>query len=251
MGFFEEITLMPTAIFTTLMCVVAGYWVFVLIGALDLDFLGGADAGDGIDLDVDAGGGGGDVDLDAGGGGDADVDLDADAGSAAGGSSSFDLLGALKLRTVPLTVSISFLVMWAWLLCYFGMHLLGPIDAIPGWLTGTGVSALAVVGSLFLSSLTVRPFGPIFRTHAAPSKSGLLGEVVTITTGSVTKEFGQARHDDGEAGSLLSVRCDNEDIKLGRGDKAFIVDYDEKRDVFLVEPAGHLLPEEIDGSTAL
>ena len=55
--------------------------------------------------------------------------------------------------------------------------------------------------------------------------------------------FGQAEMADGGAGLLLHVRCADDDNGLGRGDEALVLEYDEQRDVYLVEPMKRLLPD--------
>ena len=45
--FLTELSQLPTGIFTVLMGLVVLYWLLFLVGSLDLDFLGGADALDG------------------------------------------------------------------------------------------------------------------------------------------------------------------------------------------------------------
>ena len=41
--FLQNVLMMPTGIFTVFLCVITIYWCFVLIGAVDLEFLDGAD----------------------------------------------------------------------------------------------------------------------------------------------------------------------------------------------------------------
>ena len=53
--FLQNILLMPTGIFTVFLCLITIYWCFVLIGAVDLELLDGADgASEGL-LDLDVG----------------------------------------------------------------------------------------------------------------------------------------------------------------------------------------------------
>ena len=85
----------PTVVFTIALGIALVYWLFVLVGALDLDLLGSGHP----DFDVDVSGVHADVGdasggHDAGGGHDADGDADADGGGV------WTMLG---LGTVPLT----------------------------------------------------------------------------------------------------------------------------------------------------
>jgi len=213
----------PTVIFTSMMGVVLLYWVTVMVGALDLDVLDPGGAAEGAD---------GALELDA----DVDVDVEAGVGGIAG------LLAALKLRYAPVTVTFSVLTLLAWFGSFFGSLYLAPL--IPGgaWIGSLAVLVAALVLALPLTSLLTRPLAPLFETRAARSNRDLVGSVVTIKTGNVDRRFGQAELDDGQAGLLVRVRCDDEDA-LARGDRALIVDWDEDANAFAVEPMKDLLDE--------
>lgn len=215
-GFWAEILALPTAIYTALLMVAGLYWLAVVLGSLDIDIL---------DLDgLDDVGGIGDV-ADAG---------DVDAGDGPHGLVWF--MSALGLRGVPLTFTLSMLTLWSWALCFLGMHHLVPLlPSLPGWLLGTGVFLGSFVVGLLGTSLSVRPFQRVFKTHHAPSKHGFVGRPVTITTATVDASFGQALCADGGAGLVVAVRYEGP-RKLGKGQRAVLVDYDEKRDVYTVEP---------------
>jgi hypothetical protein len=245
----QVISSFPTVIFTILMVAVVLYWLLVIVGALDLDFLGGGDgAADGAGGDL--GGhdlGGHDVGGDPGGGeiGDhgGDVgDHGGDAGDHGGdghhahGSGFGALLSALGLRNAPITVIFSLIVFFAWTLSIVGStYLARPLARLPGWLGNTLLVVVALVLAMLAASIASRPLGRIFVTHQAPSRRSLVGRTCTVTTGTVTGEFGQASVEDGMAGMVLQVRCDREN-PLRRGDRARLVAFDAKREAFLVEP---------------
>ncbi len=210
MGFWAEILALPTGLYTALLCVAGLYWLAVVLGSLDIDV-----------LDID---GLGDV-ADAG-----DLDVDAE-----GLSGLVWFMSALGLRGVPLTFTLSMLTLWSWALCFLGMHHLPALLPLPVWLVGLGVFFGSFVVGLFGTSLSVRPFQRVFRTHHAPTKDGFVGRPVTITSGSVDATFGQALCADGGAGLVVAVRYDGL-RKLTKGQRAVLVDYDERRDVFTVEP---------------
>lgn len=215
MGFWAEILALPTAIYTALLAVAGLYWLAVVLGSLDIDVLD-LDGLDDVSGVADAG----------------DVDLDA----ADGPHGLVWFMSALGLRGVPLTFTLSMLVLWSWALCFLGMHHLVPLlPSVPVWLLGAGVFLGSFVVGLLGTSLSVRPFQRVFKTHHAPSKMEFVGRPVTITSGSVDAAFGQALCADGGAGLVVSVRYDGP-RKLTKGQRAVLVDYDEKRDVFTVEP---------------
>jgi hypothetical protein len=194
------------------------YWLFVLLGALDIDLFGGehADVG-GHDVDVDVGG----HDIDA----DADGDLDADGGG---------LWHTLGLGSVPLTISISTIVLVAYVTCLLVMHYV---------VAGTGISWLPPVllpaTLLFafpVSGVLVRPLAPIFEVHEGRSRHQYIGHVCTVLTGPVDDRFGDATIEDGGTRLIVQVRSDSK-ASLERGDKALIIEFDNERQAYLVVPA--------------
>lgn len=215
--FLDAITSFPTAVFSALLALVAGYWLLVIVGAVDLD------AFDGLDAAAEA------LDVSAEGA--------IDVGDAPGG---LGIVNALGMRDVPITLWLSVLVLVAWLASLAGMELLGgPLGA----LAPPVVLALALGAGVAATSVAVRPLRPIFRSHTAVSHRALVGKTCTITTLRVDGEFGQALIDDGAAGLLVQVRCADEN-DLTRGSHALIFDYRPDEGAFHVarydEPAADL-----------
>jgi hypothetical protein len=208
----------PTVVFTIALGICLVYWLFVLLGALDIELFG-------HDVDVSGAGkaigGGG---HDAGGG----PDLDADGGGA------WDVLG---LGTVPLTISISFIVLIAWCTSLLVMHYAGDHD----WLRAVMVPGALIV-SLPIAGLLARPLAPVFRLRDGKSNREYIGHLCTITTGHVDDHFGQANVEDGGTVLVISVRCDKPGA-LGRGHKALIIDFDLARQAYVVEPSADMLPD--------
>ena len=234
----------PTVLFTVPMGVVLLYWLMVILGALHVNILGageglggGADGLDGVGHGHVELGGHGDVADVGAAGGDGDVDLpDGDQGGAA------EAFGSLRLRSVPLTVSISLLVTFAWIA---SIAMTGALASVAPGLVGTpangGILALAPLVSLVLTSLAIRPLAPLFVVQNATNNRDLIGKVVTIRTGSVDKAFGEATLQEGGGSDLvLRVRVDEEGA-LGRGDQALIVAWDEEREAFTVAPMEEVL----------
>ena len=223
----------PTVVFTIALGIVLVYWLFVLIGALDIDLLGGADAD--LDLDV-AGAAKGVGELVTGGAkaggelghghGHGDVDADADGG----------LWRGLGLGDVPVTISVSLIAMVSWCGSLLVMHYLA---GGAGWLR-----AVVLIGVLVLAlpivALLVRPLAPVFAVKEGKSAADYVGHACTITTGTVDHKFGQATVEDGGTVLEVAVRCDRAGA-LRRGDKALIIDFDRERAAYLVEPTGELL----------
>lgn len=235
--FLTAILAFPTAIFTILLGVVILYWLFVLLGALDIDLLGDAHADGGHDLPLD-GHGHGDAHFDGHGHADhGHADHGHDAHDGHGGLGG--LIQALGLGGVPLTVMLSILILLAWSFCVMAMQLLG---SSPVWLV-SAAALLSLVVAVPLTSLLVRPLRRLFISLPAPRHRDLLGRVCTITTLRVDERYGQAEIEDGGAGLIVQVRS-NGPAGLARGDRAIIFDY--RDEVFLVAPVEEALRQGLD-----
>lgn len=254
----------PTVLFTVLLGVTAIYWLFVVLGAIDLDFLGGAE--DGIEGAIGALKGGaegamdgvlggakgsaeGAVDSMLGGAkGSAEGAADSVLGGAKGGAEAaadgvaegadggglMDLVAALRLRRAPVTVVVTLFALFGWFLSTGSMLLVAPMLSLPRVGVGFAALVLVCVVSLLLTSLAVRPLERFFVTHQAKSGQDFVGQVCIVSTGSVSTRFGQATLADGGAGLILHIRC--EGARLARGDRALIVGFDKETGHYAVEP---------------
>ncbi len=203
----------PTVIFSVLMIAILLYWLLVIVGAVGLDLLGGHDHGlefDGHHLDaVDA----------------------AEAPS------------AFRLRQVPVTVVVSLLAFYNWLLCHLGSHYLIPhVNFVNRGITATILLLLSLVVGFLLTKLSVVPLAPLFHTHHATRRKELVGEIVTVRTGRVDRKYGQALLDEQEHALLLEVRCDPSS-SLRRGQRVMIISVDDESGTYEVEPVDDLLPD--------
>lgn len=228
----------PTVVFTIALGIVLVYWVFVLLGALDIDLFGG-------DVDVDVSGaakGIGDV-LTGGAKGGAEAfhvhgDVGGDAGGDVGGDADADASGGglwhgLGLGDVPVTISVSLITLVSWCGSLLATHY---VFGTGGWWTVV-VLVAAVVIALPTAALLIRPIAPVFAVQEAKSNADYIGHACTITTGRVDDRFGQATIEDGGTVLNIAVRCDRPG-KLARGDKALIIEFDRERSAYLVEPSG-------------
>ncbi len=236
-GFLDHFVAFPTVIFTVLLGILLLYWLLVIVGALGMP-----------SVDIDSGLDSGLEGIGDGIGGAEGFDGIGEAAEGVGEGASGLLSGlfhASKLGTVPVTVATSLLVFWVWLSSMFGSILLRPY--LPDWGAATlgllVILPLSFITGLILTSLVVRPLGPLFVVHAAPSRRQLAGRICEVRSGSVTSDFGQAELADGGAGLILSVRCAKEN-DLKRGDLVVIVSYDEEKDTYDVEPVDWLEPGE-------
>jgi len=201
----------PTVVFTIGLGIALLYWLFVLIGALDIDLLGagkGLEALKGVKLDADA---------DAGGG----------------------LWDSLGLAAVPITITLSILLLVGWCGSLLAMHYGTAALGASSWLPGVVLVAMTVV-ALLVTSLAVRPLAPVFAVAEGKSNRDYVGHTCTISTGHVDDGFGQATVEDGGTVLVIAVRCDRPG-KLARGDSALIIDFDADRQAYLVEPSADVM----------
>jgi hypothetical protein len=231
-GFLDQLIMFPTVIFTVLMGVTVLYWMLVIFGAFGMPS---------VDLDVG---------IDGAVEGSVEGAVEGATEGLKAGASSFEgIFHALRLKSVPLTLSGSLLVFWMWVSCIAGNMFLRPL--LGGWASAAVsflvVLPIAFVTGVILSSFAARLLAPLFVVHAAPSRRHLAGRVCEIRTTKVTADVGQAELATGSgAGLLIMVHCPKEN-DLKRGDLALIVDYDEEADSYLVEPVDWMEPGETIG----
>lgn len=214
----------PTVLFTIALGIALVYWLFVVLGALDIDLFGGGDA----DLAGAAKGIGEVMTGGAKGGAEALKGLEAhgDADVDGGG-----LWHALGLGEVPMTITMSVIVLLGWTASLLGMHYVVPYAPWLRWV----MVPLVVLVSLPLAALVVRPLAPVFAVREGKSNHDYVGHACTITTGSVDDGFGQATIEDGGTVLIIAVRCDRP-AALHRGDQALVIDFDSERQAYVVEP---------------
>lgn len=217
----------PTVAFTAMMGVVILYWLTVIAGVVDLDLFD-------LDADIDA-----DVDLDV----DADVDLDADADVDAGGVSGVvGVLDVLGLIGVPLTISISLFTFYTWCATFLASYVLGAGKTPLSGVMQAGVLVASLVGSLVLTSISVRPLRPLFRSKVgARAAEALVGATVKVVSGQVDASQGRAEMQLEGSTVNLSIRCHTSPNTLTRGDEALIISYNTEQHTYTVEPLGAML----------
>ncbi len=251
MSAFVEIILgFPTVLFTVPLALAVAYWLFAIVGAVDLEIFDGIDGAlDGaVDGAVD-----GIVDAAVEGVADAAADAVADAAAdavaegaseAAEGASGVAgplllLASILRLGKVPVTVSLTVFTLWGWLtgflLTWVYKNVFG-MGIIPQTAFSVGALLLAVVMGLAITNVAVRPLEPVFKMAHGRKRSSLFGESAELTTGRVDPNFGQATLQLEGDDLVIQVRCDRPGNGLIRGDQVLIVNYDARREAYVVEP---------------
>ncbi|MES1172972.1 MAG: hypothetical protein ABUL62_01495 [Myxococcales bacterium] len=253
----------PCVVYTVLLGVVLAYWLFVVMGAINLGDGSADGALDGFDpegaigagkgalegaakgalqghLDGMADGAGDVGDLADGGDG-----MDGGDGDSSDGSAIALLVNALHLRSVPATVILSLIITFSWLVCTIAMQVAGrdlprASLGVVAWLSLL-VSPLV---ALPLTSFAARPLAKVFKHKPATQRSDLIGKTCVVRTGTVTSTFGEAMLEDGGAGLVLRVRVDRE-LPVKRGDQMLIVEWDAEHESFLVEPVDEVLQKRV------
>jgi hypothetical protein len=232
-AFLESLLALPTVLFTGALGLALLYWSLVFLGALDIDFLD-------VDVDVDVDGltdGALDGAVEGALDGGADSADALDGGDSASVGALARLLGALRVRDVPVTVSLSFMTLFAWVLSWLLVRLAGPLApaAVPAVAVGAVFALIAVAIAVPAGRLAVRPLSGLFHTEQGARRSDLIGQTVEIATGRVDRRFGQAELSTDGADLLVQVRADPA-VALARGEQALIVSWDPQADAFVVEP---------------
>lgn len=202
-SFISLITSFPVVIPTFLLCVVILYWLLVLVGALDIDFL------------------------------ELDFDLDAEVEGGSEGLAGF--LANWGLTGVPISIIISMMVSTVWLLVTIAMSLLSPLLPFSGlrWLVGLVILVLIFAFTIPITAQMIRPMRGMFRAHQAVNKSSLIGRECEVKTLTVREDFGQGELTDGEAGLLLTIVAD-EPNTIQKGDIVILLSYNKDRDCYVV-----------------
>ncbi|MCA9658802.1 MAG: DUF1449 family protein [Myxococcales bacterium] len=228
----------PVVVFTVGMAVVVAYWLLVVLGALGVEVL---------DFDID-GVADGAVEAAAEGAiegaGEAAAEALADGASEAMTEAAGDLahaasagggfLAFLGVGRIPVTMVLTLLIISGWAISYALVRLQIVLELSQGLLPSTFALGLAIVLASMVTSLLARPLTPVFTTHRATRHSDLVGRVVTVLTGRVDHNFGQAELIEGGADLVLQVRCPLPNA-LARDAKALLIAYDPEEGVFQIE----------------
>lgn len=254
--FLTTIASFPTLVFTCALVLTLLYWMVVIFGALDLDFLDSVLGLDSMDAAFDGAlesiegvadgaveGAAESIDgaFEAADGvaegateGAAEADAVDDGGLLAG------LLNAMGVRGVPITIVGTFVIFWAWILSYLTTRFLGPIAA--PLVIGLAIAVTSAFGALFLAAVSSRPFKKLFVTHQAERRATLVGKMCTVLSAKVDGKFGRAEIEDGGAGFVAEVRCPQKN-DLKRGAQALVYRYEPSEGVFFIGPVDDALTE--------
>ncbi|MDA8369140.1 MAG: DUF1449 domain-containing protein [Nocardiopsaceae bacterium] len=197
--FFGAVLGFPAGLFSFMLLVVIGYWVFVILGAVDTDLL---------DTDVDTG---------------------------TGGFGAF--FPGIGLGGVPVTVVLSLLIAVAWFASLVGTVLIDSlgVDSTPLLIAlGLLVLAAAVIVAWAFTSGVVMGLRRFLPNQRGSSRKDFVGQTCIVRTGRVDREFGQAEITSADGSSAIIQVRQTGDEDLTSGSTALIFDYDAEGEFFWV-----------------
>ena len=193
----------PTIFYSGLLAIVTIYWLFSIIGFLDIDML------------------------------DADVDIDVEADSNPSVFSNF--LIKFKLDGVPVTLSLSFVILFSWIICFLVANY-GISQITEEWIRvimGLWAIILAPFVTAPLVAIIIAPLKPLFKKQEEQSSKDIIGRAAKVRSSKVTTSFGEAELHDGGAGLILKVRAE-EPNTLKRGDQILLQKYNTADNTYWV-----------------
>ena len=183
--FYQIISSFPTVIYTVPLIVCIAYWLVAVLGMVDIEIL---------DIDMDG-------------------DIDA-ADSAAAQSGIAGLLMRLGLTGVPLTVIVTLIAAIGWLSSYYTVYYLQPI--IPDLLIFTvpfklGTLFTTLIFSTLLTAQIIKPIRALVKKLDIDETKHIVGQTITVRSGTVDQTKGEGVMDDGGAGLILNIRSSGND----------------------------------------
>lgn len=205
-AFFTNVFSYPTVFFTVLLIIVQIYWLFAILGMLEIDIL------------------------------DIGPDLADDAGDGLQGLGG--LMVMLGLSGVPVTVVVSLLVLSGWLFTFLAVELFF-FWSLDGWwnvLAGTGVLLAAGALAIPTTAILARPLRGLFaKAYSKSPQKVLIGQTCVVRSGTVSETFGEVTAVLDGASLLLKVRADaSKQIK--RGDRVVLLEYQAATNTYWVIP---------------
>lgn len=201
------------------------YWIFVILGAIDLEFLNfDIDADIDIDIDMDM-----DMDMDI----DADVDADIDADAGGGGSSFFiSALQFFNVGKIPFMLFFSTLTLCIWVISILINYYIGN-DSFGG---GLALLVPNLIVSLFINKILTTPLASLFtKIDKAHTEVDIVGHIGTLLFPTDNINMGQAEVEVNNSDHrLVNVKAlKNQQFK--KGDQVVIIEKSKEKDFYFIE----------------
>ncbi len=193
----QEAVAFPNLPFTILLLLTLLYWLFVIIGAIDLEFL--------------------------------DIDGDIDAGESFLGS----FLQLLKMGDAPIMAAVSFMALAAWITSMVSNHYLdfGHTKWIV-WTVIVGIFLISFLITVMFVRLLNKVFGP-FDSEEGEMQSCMY-KIGTVLTSEVNASFGQVEIQTRGAPLTINARAPD-GLVFKKGEKVIVYDEDQKHGVYYVD----------------
>lgn len=212
-AFFSFALSFPTVIYSFFLCVSVILWLLTIVGVLDLN-TGDADLGDIGDADVG--------DLAHPG----DLMVESHEGGASTAAEAMGLLSRMGLSGVPVTLLVTLLALFGWLISYFIQLLL--LSHIPliilYYPAGLVAFFVALAASIWITARVCKPLRKAFRNSHAASNRSFIGQTATVTSMSVSSTYGEATINNDGSAFILHIRADAAN-KFKRGDKVVLLEF--------------------------
>ncbi len=213
--FYQNISSFPTVFFTFFLALTTLYWLVAVLGLISIDIL---------DFDLP------EVD--------GDVPGDLDMGEATDLTNANVLAGLmlrLGLNGVPVTIIISLIALFGWILSYYVVHFSFSFipDGMLQYIAGVPVLFLSLYLAAMMTAFVIKPLRPLFKKAHQETEKYVLGQVAVVRTSRVDETFGEAVMADGGAGLILKIRSSS-DSHFKKGDKVVLFEYVKETNAYRV-----------------
>jgi magnesium-transporting ATPase (P-type) len=204
-NFFSTALSFPTIIFSVLLGFISVYWLLTIAGLFDIEFLD-------IDIDMDYGG----------------------EATPVGGVSG--VMVALGLTGLPISIIVSFIILFAWLGTYLSsLYLLSFFSmGFWFWLMAIITMLASIIISVPITIFMTKPMKRFFKVSYATRSNDLLGEVCQVITSEVSDKFGEAELNKEGDHYIFQVRS-KKDNSIKKGDDVILLEYDRENHFYLVK----------------
>ncbi len=206
-NFFSTAFSFPTIIFSVLLGIISIYWFFTILGLFDIEIL---------DFDMDM-----------------DLEYAGEVGPVGGLAG---VMIALGLTGLPITIIVSFIILFAWFCTYIAsLYLLPFLDmGIGFWLAAIATMVFALILSVPMTIALTKPMQRFFRVSYATKSHELLGEMCQVISSEINEQFGEVElHKEGNH-FIFQVR-NRQQNSIKKGDKVVLLEYNREDNYYLVK----------------
>jgi len=148
-------------------------------------------------------------------------------------------MNKFKLDGIPLSVSISFIIFFSWVICFITVHFYQDkiSDSLIEVFVGIWIIVLAPIVSAPIVGTLASPLKPLIKKVSQDGEGrkadSLVNHIATVRTNKVNMSFGDAELNDHGANLILKIRAE-EPNDFKRGDTVIITEYNAKENTYRV-----------------